>query len=97
MGFKGSYPHYRRFLDERMDIIGFQFSKWGPQFYVEIGVVDPGRHTLLDGKHFPSITLKYYKCPAHIRIGNLPFDFNEQSADSIADATLISIDAAASE
>ena len=96
MGFKGSFPHFRRISPERVDTIGFQYSQWGPQFYVEVGVAERGGVTLLDGTHFPPMTLKHYQCPARARIGQLPFDFDEQSAVSVADATRDSIEAAAS-
>jgi hypothetical protein len=97
MGFKGSYPHFRRVLEKRVDTIGFQFSQLGPQFYIEIGVADPDGYTLLDGTHFPPETLKYYQCPVRVRIGELPFNFDERSADSSANVARNSIDAAESE
>ena len=97
LGFKGSYPHFRRILNERVDTIGFQFSQWGPQFYVEIGVADPNGYTLLDGIHFPPSTLKYYQCPVRVRIGDLPFDFEELPVDSVAEAARNSINAARSD
>ncbi len=85
MGFKGSFPHFRRLSQDRVDAIGFQFSQWGPQLYVEIGIADPGGTTLLDGTHFPSGTLKYYQCPARLRIGSLPYDFDEHPVYLIAE------------
>lgn len=97
LGFKGSYPHFRRILNERVDTVGFQFSQWGPQFYVEIGVADPNGYTLLDGTHFPPSTLKYYQCPVRVRIGGFPFDFEELPADTVAVAVRKSIDVARSD
>jgi len=94
LGFKGTYPHFRRFLNERIDTIGFQFSQWGPQLYVELGVADPDGITLLDGTRFPAKTLKYYECPARKRIGDNPFDFGVQTTDSIGERVRASIDAA---
>jgi hypothetical protein len=35
-GFKGSYPHFRRFADERIDLLTFQHDKWGGGFVIEI-------------------------------------------------------------
>ena len=93
-GFKGTYPHFRRFFTERIDTIGFQFSQWGPQLYVELGVADPDGFTLLDGTRFPAKTLKYYECPARKRIGENPFDFEVQASDLVADRVRASIDAA---
>ena len=97
MGFRGSYPHFRRILEHRVDTIGFQFSQWGPQFYVEIGVAEPDGNTLLDGTNFPPTSLKYYQCPERARLGELPFDFDERPADPIADLVINLFVAAESE
>lgn len=97
LGFKGTYPHFRRSLAERLDTIGFQFSQWGPQLYVELGVADADGFTLLDGTRFPPKTLKYYECPARKRIGENPFDFEVQAIELVAARVLASIDAAHSE
>jgi len=35
-GFKGSYPHLRRMKPEGVDLISFQFDKWGGAFVIEI-------------------------------------------------------------
>lgn len=94
LGFKGSYPHFRRILEERVDTIGFQFSQWGPQFYVEMGVADADGYMLLNGIHFPPNSLKYYQCPARVRIGELPFDFGDQPAELVAGIARNAIDEA---
>jgi hypothetical protein len=36
-GFKGSFPHFRRLLETRIDLISFFFDKYGGGFIVEIG------------------------------------------------------------
>jgi hypothetical protein len=36
MGFRGSFPHFRRQRDEQLDLLTFQFSQWGGRFAVEI-------------------------------------------------------------
>ncbi len=36
-GFKGSYSHFNRKRNDHLDILGFQFSLYGPQFWIEIG------------------------------------------------------------
>ena len=36
MGFKGSYPHLRRMKSDGVDLISFQFDKWGGGFVIEI-------------------------------------------------------------
>jgi hypothetical protein len=35
-GFKGSFPHFRRFTDSSVELLTFQFDKWGGGFVVEI-------------------------------------------------------------
>lgn len=34
--FKGSFPHFRRYQDDRNNLLTFQFSLYAPQFVVEI-------------------------------------------------------------
>jgi hypothetical protein len=35
-GFKGSFPHFRRPGKEKIDLLTFQFDKWGGGFVIEI-------------------------------------------------------------
>lgn len=35
-GFKGSFPHFRRKNDNNIDLITFQFNRWGGSFVVEL-------------------------------------------------------------
>jgi len=35
-GFKGSYPHFRKIKDDRINLLTFQFNKYGGSFVVEI-------------------------------------------------------------
>jgi hypothetical protein len=35
-GFQGSYPHFRRFVEDRVDLLTFQHDKWGGGFVIEI-------------------------------------------------------------
>ncbi|MCG2591159.1 DUF4304 domain-containing protein [Ramlibacter sp. XY19] len=36
VGFKGSYPHFRRLSGPYVDLLTFQFDKWGGGFVLEI-------------------------------------------------------------
>ena len=36
MGFRGSFPHFRRTGSDQIDLLAFQFDKWGGGFVVEI-------------------------------------------------------------
>jgi hypothetical protein len=35
-GFRGSFPHFSRISNGRVDLLTFQFSQYGPQLYIEI-------------------------------------------------------------
>lgn len=83
-GFKGSYPNLRRQNNYKVDVIGFQFSQWGPQLYVEIGTCPAAGMTFLDGSHYPPEKIKYYQCEKRIRIGEQPFDFENNDCKEIA-------------
>ncbi|MEX2174453.1 MAG: DUF4304 domain-containing protein [Pirellulaceae bacterium] len=41
MGFRGSFPHFRRVGGRRIDLLTFQFSMFGGQFVVEVGKFRP--------------------------------------------------------
>jgi hypothetical protein len=36
MGFRGTFPHFRRIGSDQIDLLTFQFDKWGGGFVVEI-------------------------------------------------------------
>ncbi len=52
-GFKGSYPHFRRMSPDRIDLLTFQFDKWGVGFVVESGSCGVDGITLHWGRHVP--------------------------------------------
>ncbi len=87
-GFKGSYPHLRRQDNNKIDVIGFQFSQWGPQLYVEIGSCPTSGMTFQDGSHYPAEKIKYYQCGKRTRIGEQPFDFETNDCKEIASKVL---------
>jgi len=84
-GFKGSFPHFRRLKDDRINLLTFQFSLSSSKFVVEISNCSPKGIVTLWGKEIiPS------KCNAHdmytrLRIGSVKnrgdywFDFNKES------------------
>lgn len=37
-GFKGSFPHFRRKNENNIDLITFQFNRWGGSFVVELAI-----------------------------------------------------------
>lgn len=36
LGFSGSFPHFRRPSGDRIDLLSFQFDRWGGGFVIEI-------------------------------------------------------------
>ena len=52
-GFKGSFPHFRRPGEEKIDLLTFQFDKWGGGFIIEISKCPPGGITTYLGKELP--------------------------------------------
>jgi hypothetical protein len=53
-GFKGSYPHFRRSLQNRVDLLTIQYDKNGGGFVVEIGRCGVEGVTTHWGKHVPA-------------------------------------------
>src|SRR3954469_21925172 len=39
-GFKGSFPHFRRAQQSRLDLVSFQFHRFGGEFVIEIAQCD---------------------------------------------------------
>ena len=91
-GFKGSFPHFRRISDKKIDVLGFQFSQWGPQFYIEIAVCPTEGETLLDGRHFPPEKIKHYQCGKRIRVGAQPFDFERDDFIKVAEEAALCLE-----
>lgn len=45
-GFTGKYPHYRRTFPDRIELLAFQWNKWGNSFTIEVSVVFTNRQGL---------------------------------------------------
>ena len=43
-GFKGSFPHFRRAGQGHIDLLSFQFDKWGGGFVAELAKCSPEGH-----------------------------------------------------
>jgi hypothetical protein len=52
-GFKGSFPHFRRPRSDRIDLLTFQFDKWGGGFVMEMARCGPEGVTLHWGERVP--------------------------------------------
>lgn len=51
VGFKGTFPHFRRSVSGAVDLLTFQFDRNGGGFVIEIGRSDPNGYTTAWGKH----------------------------------------------
>ncbi|MFF2886098.1 DUF4304 domain-containing protein [Paenibacillus sp. NPDC057967] len=51
-GFKGTFPHFRRVNEKKIDLLTFQFDKYGGGFIIEIAVCSPAGHTHHWGNKF---------------------------------------------
>ncbi|WP_108992311.1 DUF4304 domain-containing protein [Paenibacillus agaridevorans] len=52
-GFKGTFPHFRRETEKKIDLLTFQFDKYGGCFIIEIAVCSPEGHTHHWGEKVP--------------------------------------------
>jgi hypothetical protein len=52
-GFKGSFPHFRRISEKKIDLITFQFDRYGGGFVIEAGVCSPEGFTHSWGEKVP--------------------------------------------
>jgi hypothetical protein len=88
--FKGSFPHFRRPRENQFEVLGFQYSQYGPQFYVEIATCSPDGVKLSNGKHIPAEKVKYYQGINRRRIGVLPaFDFEHSDPIGVAKSVVL--------
>lgn len=52
-GFKGSFPHFRRISEVKIDLITFQFDRYGGGFVIEVGACSPEGITHYWGEKVP--------------------------------------------
>jgi len=57
MGFKGSLPHFRRISGKVIDLLTFQFDKYGGGFVIEVGQTRNESFTTHWGKEIPTSKL----------------------------------------
>lgn len=53
-GFQGSFPHFRRKRDDGLDLLTFQFHKWGGSFLIEIARCGPDGFITPWSTHIPA-------------------------------------------
>jgi hypothetical protein len=83
LGFKGTYPHFRREGQRHIELVGVQFSQWGAQFYVEAGVAEKVAVTVGNAS-IPPNRLKYYHGWPRRRFGELPYDYEAEPISVVA-------------
>jgi hypothetical protein len=66
-GFKGTFPHFRRLTDKKIDILTFQFDKYGGGFIIEVAVCSPEGHTHHWGEKVPPNKVTAYDLPLNNR------------------------------
>ncbi|MGG3196157.1 DUF4304 domain-containing protein [Priestia aryabhattai] len=60
-GFKGSFPHFYRKLEDRVDLLMFQFTAWGEALYVEeVSKCSPGGHIDVSETFYTPNKVKVY-------------------------------------
>jgi len=68
-GFKGSLPHFRRKNEINIDLITFQFNRWGGSFVVELATCSIEGVTTHWGKHIPPNKVTAHDITKRIRLG----------------------------
>jgi hypothetical protein len=51
--FTGSFPHFRRIAESRVDLLSFQFDRWGGGFIIEVSQCPAEGFTTHWGEHIP--------------------------------------------
>lgn len=68
-GFKGSLPHFRRMNEKNIDLITFQFNKWGGSFVVELAICPIQGVTMDWGEQIPPNKVTAYDIDKRFRLG----------------------------
>jgi hypothetical protein len=86
-GFRGSFPHFRRITDNRIDLLTFQFSRWGGEFVVEIATSPSTGVRMYWGEEIPPNKVTAHHISKRHRLGaktaNIDywFKFNDMTAE----------------
>jgi hypothetical protein len=68
LGFRGSFPHFRRSGDKQIDLLTFQFASGGGRFVVEVGKF-PADGYELAGAHLSPEKVKMRHLLRRLRLG----------------------------
>lgn len=66
-GFKGSLPHFRRQAHQVVELVTFQFDKWGGGFVIEIARASSGGFVTTWGKEIPPNKVTTWDLPSSWR------------------------------
>ena len=72
LGFKGSYPHFYRDRDGHIDLLTFQFNKYGGSFTAEISFADRERSNVYIYKDTEPKKLRASQTTERFRLGAMP-------------------------
>lgn len=86
--FKGSFPHFRRQNENNIDLLTFQFNKWGGSFVVELATC-PNEGTIMHwGEKIPPNQVNAHHINKRIRLGakfaeegGIWFDYEKASSE----------------
>ncbi|UPO87324.1 DUF4304 domain-containing protein [Niallia sp. Man26] len=73
-GFKGSLNHFRRRNKNNIDLITFQFNKWGGSFIVELAVCPKEATTMIWGKEILPNKVTAHHMNNRYRLGSKSID-----------------------
>ncbi|MGG0309112.1 DUF4304 domain-containing protein [Priestia megaterium] len=88
-GFKGSFPHFYRKLENRVDLLMFQFSAWGGVLYVEVSKCSSEGHIDVSETFYTPNKVKVYNIDTAHRqrlgkeIGEM-FEFNKDNTEVVS-------------
>jgi agmatine/peptidylarginine deiminase len=68
-GFKGSIPHFRRVNETNIELITFQFNKWGGSFVVELATCPKEGITISWGEKIPPNKVTAHHINERFRLG----------------------------
>ncbi|WP_090789070.1 DUF4304 domain-containing protein [Paenibacillus sp. GP183] len=66
--FKGTFPHFRRITEKKIDLLTFQFDKYGGGFFMEVAVCSPEGFTHHWGEKVPPNKVTAYDLHPNIRV-----------------------------
>ncbi len=68
-GFKGSFPHFRRKNENNIDLITFQFNRWGGSFVIELTICPLDGLTMYRGEEIKPNKMTAHDVNKRFRLG----------------------------